>query len=134
MPSRMREMPTSATAVGHDRDMATHSEYPHEPDPDLSRGGRAPQPDAQITPTPTKSLSSRTGYTWTGLVTGVLILVLLLIFILQNLEQIQVRFFFWDFSLPLGVTVLLSMIGGALVMASVGGARILQLRRAAKKG
>ncbi|MGK8523397.1 LapA family protein [Nocardia asteroides] len=113
--------------------MSTHSEHPREPDPDLSHGGRTPRPSAPATSATAKSLSSRTGYAWTGLVTGVLILVLLLIFIVQNLEQVQVQFFFWTFSLPLGVTVLLSMIGGALVMASVGGVRILQLRRAAKK-
>ncbi|MGK8512148.1 LapA family protein [Nocardia asiatica] len=123
--------------------MSTHAEHPREPDPDLSHGGRAPQPGAPTapvpkepapkTPVPKKSLSTRTGYAWTGLVAGVLILVLLLIFIVQNLEQVQVHFFFWEFALPLGVTVLLSMIGGALVMASVGGVRILQLRRAAKK-
>ncbi|MET9024094.1 lipopolysaccharide assembly protein LapA domain-containing protein [Nocardia sp. NPDC004168] len=117
--------------------MSTHAEHPPEPDPDLSQRQRTTPPGAPPVVPPAvpvkKSLASRTGYAWTGLVAGVLILVLLLIFIVQNLEQVQVHFFFWDFSLPLGVTVLLSMIGGALVMASVGGVRILQLRRAAKK-
>ncbi|WP_239003794.1 LapA family protein [Nocardia panacis] len=80
-----------------------------------------------------KDIASRTGYTWTGLIVGVLILIVLLVFILQNLDQAEVTFFFWDFSLPLGITVLLSVIGGALVMALVGGVRILQLRRVAKK-
>ncbi|MBF6073377.1 LapA family protein [Nocardia beijingensis] len=120
--------------------MSTHAEHPPEPDPDLSKRQRTTPPAAPpvvpgapaVAPVK-KSLASRTGYAWTGLVAGVLILVLLLIFIVQNLEQVQVHFFFWDFSLPLGVTVLLSVIGGALVMASVGGMRILQLRRAAKK-
>ncbi|WP_280241077.1 LapA family protein [Nocardia abscessus] len=113
--------------------MSTHAEHPPEPDPDLSHPKRASRPSTPPAATTNKSLSSRTGYAWSGLVTGVLILVVLLVFILQNLEQIQVHFFFWNFSLPLGVTVLLSVIGGALVMASVGGVRILQLRRAAKK-
>ncbi|MBF6464259.1 DUF1049 domain-containing protein [Nocardia beijingensis] len=115
--------------------MSTHPpEHPPEPDPDLSQRKRATPPSAPPLLPAKKSLASRAGYAWTGLVAGVLILVLLLIFIVQNLEQVQVHFFFWDFSLPLGVTVLLSVIGGALVMASVGGVRILQLRRAAKKG
>ncbi|WP_063050687.1 LapA family protein [Nocardia arthritidis] len=114
--------------------MSTHPEYPTEPDPDLSQRRYTTPPGAPPVAPVNKSLSSRTGYAWSGLVTGVLILVLLLIFILQNLEQIQVHFFFWDFSLPLGVTVLLSVIGGALIMASVGGVRILQLRKAAKQG
>ncbi|HLS79084.1 MAG TPA: lipopolysaccharide assembly protein LapA domain-containing protein [Nocardia sp.] len=79
------------------------------------------------------SLTSRAGYAWTALVLGALILILLLVFILQNLTSVGVRLFFWEFTLPLGVAVLLSVIGGALVMALVGGVRILQLRRVAKR-
>ncbi|MBH0775358.1 LapA family protein [Nocardia bovistercoris] len=79
-----------------------------------------------------KSISSRTGYAWTGLVAGALILVVLLIFILQNLQDIRLSLFFWEFNLPVGVAILLSVIAGALVMALVGGVRIIQLRRAAK--
>jgi uncharacterized integral membrane protein len=79
------------------------------------------------------SVSSKTGYAWSGLVSGAVILIVLLIFILQNLETIQVSLFFWDFGLPTGVAVLLSALGGALVMALVGGARIIQLRRVAKR-
>lgn len=78
------------------------------------------------------SVGSKTGYAWSGLVAGAIILVVLLIFILQNLDQVPVSLFFWDFTLPLGVTVLLSVIIGALLMALVGGLRILQLRRLAK--
>lgn len=78
------------------------------------------------------SVSSKTGYAWSGLVAGAVILVVLLIFILQNLDQVPVNLFFWEFTLPLGVTVLLSVIIGALLMALVGGLRILQLRRIAK--
>ncbi|WP_454196116.1 LapA family protein [Nocardia sp. Marseille-Q1738] len=114
--------------------MSNHPDHMPEPDPDLAhprttQPGRASEPPA----TTEKPLSSRTGYAWTGLVVGVLILVVLLIFIVQNLDEVHVHLFFWEFSLPLGVTVLLSMIGGALVMASVGGVRILQLRRRAKQ-
>ncbi|MFC3961131.1 lipopolysaccharide assembly LapA domain-containing protein [Nocardia jiangsuensis] len=78
------------------------------------------------------SVSSKTGYAWSGLVAGAVILIVLLIFILQNLDQVPVSLFFWDFTLPLGVTVLLSVIIGALLMSLVGGLRILQLRRLAK--
>ncbi|MBF6354682.1 DUF1049 domain-containing protein [Nocardia higoensis] len=80
-----------------------------------------------------KSLRSRTGYAWMSLIAGALILVLLLVFILQNLTSVEVSLFFWEFHLPLGVAVLLSVIGGALVMALVGGVRIMQLRRVAKR-
>ncbi|WP_330229408.1 lipopolysaccharide assembly protein LapA domain-containing protein [Nocardia sp. NBC_00508] len=111
--------------------MPTHPDHTPEPDPDLAHPRTEP-PGSTPPATVEKPLASRTGYAWTGLVVGVLILVVLLIFILQNLDQVDVHLFFWNFSLPLGVTVLLSVIGGALVMASVGGVRILQLRRRAK--
>ncbi|MEV0292934.1 lipopolysaccharide assembly protein LapA domain-containing protein [Nocardia sp. NPDC050710] len=110
--------------------MSTNAEQP--PDPEPVR--REPPPVTGPTKTGAKkSISSRTGYAWVALVTGALILVILLIFILQNLETIEVSLFFWHFNLPIGVAVLLSVIAGALVMALVGGVRILQLRRAAKR-
>lgn len=71
--------------------------------------------------------------TWTGLVIGVLVLILLLVFILQNLDKVGLKLFFWEFSLPLGVSLLLAAIAGALIMALAGGVRILQIRRLAKK-
>ncbi|WP_232852259.1 LapA family protein [Nocardia acididurans] len=78
-------------------------------------------------------LKTRTGYTWAGLVIAALLGILVLIFILQNLENARVEFFAWTFQMPIGVLVLLAIIIGALVMGLVGGWRIFQLRRAAKK-
>ncbi|MFF0487611.1 lipopolysaccharide assembly LapA domain-containing protein [Nocardia sp. NPDC004068] len=92
-----------------------------------------PDPATTSTPVRRRSLRTRTGYTWTALVAAAILGILLLIFILQNSEQQQVHMFFWSFTQPLGVTILLSVIAGALVMALVGGGRILQLRRAAKR-
>ncbi|MFI6168244.1 lipopolysaccharide assembly LapA domain-containing protein [Nocardia sp. NPDC051052] len=115
-----------------DRDPA----FPDEPMTTTPPAGAPPAttaPPAMPAAKRRQSLSSRTGNTWIGLIAGALILIVLLVFILQNLDQVQVGLFFWHFSLPLGVAVLLSVIGGALVMALVGGVRILQLRRAAKK-
>ncbi|WP_040791404.1 LapA family protein [Nocardia paucivorans] len=77
---------------------------------------------------------TKTGYTWIGLVLAALLGILVLSFILQNLDTVDLHLLFWDFSLPLGVTVLLSVIVGVLLTALVGGARIMQLRRAAKRG
>ncbi len=73
---------------------------------------------------------SRVGNAWIALIIAALLGIVLLIFILQNSESTQVEMLFWNFSLPLGVTILLSVIAGALVMALVGGVRIVQLRRA----
>jgi len=64
---------------------------------------------------------------------GFLILILLLIFITQNTTSTTLTFFGWHWSLPLGVAILLAAVGGGLLTVAVGTARILQLRRAAKK-
>lgn len=108
---------------------------PQVSDQPATTGGEKPVPagDRKLIPADPTSLSSRTGYTWVGLIAGALILIVILVFILQNLDQQPVNFFFWNFSLPIGITVLLSVIAGALVMALVGGVRILQLRRVARK-
>ncbi|WP_216893347.1 LapA family protein [Nocardia alni] len=98
-----------------------------------------PDPDPRAGSTPNKpspgkrALRTRAGYTWVSLVVAAIIGIIVLIFILQNLDQVHVSLFFWSFSLPLGVTVLLSVIAGALVMGLVGGWRILQLRRVARR-
>ncbi|MFC9553945.1 lipopolysaccharide assembly LapA domain-containing protein [Rhodococcus sp. NPDC056960] len=76
---------------------------------------------------------TRTGATWTALVVGILLLVLLLVFILQNLDTITLELFGWDFSLPLGVALLFAAVAGAVIMALAGGVRILQIRHAAKR-
>jgi uncharacterized integral membrane protein len=69
------------------------------------------------------------GSTWVGLTIGAVILVLLLVFILQNQESVRLQMFVWQWNFPIGVGMLIAAIAGALVMASVGAVRILQLRR-----
>ncbi|MCU1640157.1 MAG: putative rane protein [Nocardia sp.] len=97
-----------------------------------------PTAGSEPTPSTGKSknkgvLKTRAGYAWIGLVFAAVLGIVLLIFILQNLEQASVSLFGWTWNLPIGVLVLLAVISGALVTALVGGYRILQLRRAAKK-
>ncbi|AHK30461.1 LapA family protein [Rhodococcus opacus] len=76
---------------------------------------------------------TRVGATWTGLVIGIVVLVLLLVFILQNLDSATLEMFAWEFTLPLGVTLLFAAIAGAVIMALAGGVRIIQIRRAANR-
>ncbi|NLU81518.1 lipopolysaccharide assembly protein LapA domain-containing protein [Rhodococcus sp. HNM0569] len=76
---------------------------------------------------------TRAAATWTGLVIGILVLIVLLIFILQNLESTDIQIFGWHGTLPLGVLLLLAAIAGAVIMALAGGIRILQVRRAARR-
>ncbi|QDQ92070.1 DUF1049 domain-containing protein [Rhodococcus sp. WB9] len=76
---------------------------------------------------------TRVGATWTGLVIGIVVLVVLLVFILQNLDSVTLEMFAWEFTLPLGVTLLFAAIAGAVIMALAGGVRIIQIRRAANR-
>jgi uncharacterized integral membrane protein len=76
---------------------------------------------------------TRAGALWTALIAGFLILILLLIFIAQNTASASFQFFVWHWSLPLGVAILLAAVGGGLITVAVGTARIVQLRRTAKK-
>jgi len=65
----------------------------------------------------------------TGLIAGVLILILLVIFIIQNTAAVKVSFFGAHARLPLAIALLIAAIAGALLMAAAGTARITQLRR-----
>ena len=70
---------------------------------------------------------------WWALTAGVIFLLILLIFIAQNTNSVAMHFLVWDWSLPIGVAFLLSAVCGAAIAILAGGARIFQLRHAAKK-
>ncbi|MDT5311807.1 MAG: hypothetical protein QOE74_827, partial [Mycobacterium sp.] len=70
---------------------------------------------------------------WSSLIVGFLVLIVLLIFIAQNTESGTFHFLGWSWSLPLGVALLAAAILGGVITFLVGAARIVQLRRAAKK-
>ena len=85
-------------------------------------------PHLSISEKPAKT-SSKVGATWVFLFLGMLLLILLLVFVLQNLDQVSMTLFTWQMSFPLGVGMLLAAIAGALIMALIGSVRIIQLRR-----
>lgn len=72
--------------------------------------------------------------TWAALIIGALVLILLLVFILQNQTESQLVFFGWEWSFPIGIGMLIAAIAGALIMAMVGIVRMTQLRRQVKRG
>ena len=76
---------------------------------------------------------TKTSAVWSALVPGFVILLVLLIFIAQNTESTEFAFLGWHWSLPLGVAILAAAVCGGLLTVAAGTARILQLRRAAKK-
>jgi uncharacterized integral membrane protein len=73
--------------------------------------------------------STRAGTAFKTLLAGAIVLILLLVFILENTESVKISYFGAGGHLPLGVALLIAAIGGALLVGIVGTARILQLRR-----
>lgn len=71
--------------------------------------------------------------TWAALIVGFLLLILLIIFILQNQQHVEMNFFTWTVEFPAGIAFLIFAIAGALIMALVGGWRMLELRRQVRK-
>lgn len=76
---------------------------------------------------------TRTSGVWVASIAFAVLLLLLLIFILQNNRSVPLRFLGFDGSMPLGAAMLLAAVLGALLVAMAGVARVLQLRRVAKR-
>jgi putative membrane protein len=68
---------------------------------------------------------------WTAVVVGLVALVVILVFILQNQQRVEVSFLMFSGHLPLAVALLFAMILGALIVFAFGAARLLQLRMVA---
>ena len=69
-----------------------------------------------------------------ALIAGVLALIVLVIFTVQNAQAVKLSFLAAQVRLSLAVALLLAAIAGALLMAAAGTARITQLRRVIHRG
>src|SRR5215211_474726 len=76
---------------------------------------------------------TRTSMVWTMVGIGVVLLVAILVFILQNGQRVRVRFLMVDGTLQLGVALLFAALLGALLVLVAGAARVLQLRVVARR-
>jgi uncharacterized integral membrane protein len=86
--------------------------------------------DTASWPTPDRPAAarSRVGGLWVAAVVFAIVLLLLLIFVLQNGQRAEVSFFGAHGHLPMGVALLLAAVFGILLVALPGTARIVQLR------
>src|ERR1700761_4496968 len=80
-----------------------------------------------------KTKRTRTGGVWVALAFFAIVLLLLLIFILQNGAKVSVSYMGAHGPLPLGVALLLAAVCGILLVVLAGTARILQLRTTARR-
>ena len=83
----------------------------------------APQPLGRGRP------QTRTSGTRTGLIAGFAVLVIAVIFIIQNAHAANIGFLGVHLVLPLAAALFLAAIAGALAMAAAGPARVTQLRQ-----
>jgi uncharacterized integral membrane protein len=99
----------------------------------------APEPAAppQAAPPPPlpqhRIKRTRTSGIWVAVAFFAVILLLLLIFILQNGAQVSVSYLGMHGHLPLGVALLLAAVCGVLLVVLAGAARISQLRATARR-
>jgi lipopolysaccharide assembly protein A len=94
----------------------------------------APATPAQSAPTPRRgSLGSRIGTARTAMIAGAVVLIVVLVFIIENAHAVTITFFGAHLRISLAVALLLAAIAGALIMAAAGTARITQLRMAMRR-
>src|SRR2546428_12047496 len=65
---------------------------------------------------------------WTALIVGAGALLVILVFILQTLQSVQVCFLTFHYHLPLAIALLFAVILGAVIVLAFGGGRIMHLR------
>lgn len=123
------------------------AEQQHRPDapetdrlPAQSTGAPVPVPGAEQPPdAPTREhpyhqvRRTRTGGLWIAATVAAVVLLVLLVFIIENGQSVDIAFFGAHGRLPLGVALLLAAICGVLLVAIPGYGRIVQLRRALRR-
>ncbi len=115
--------------------MTSDPSLPSEPLPALPPAEPVVQPSQSDPVVPPESAVkfTRAAALWSALIVGFVILILLLVFIMQNTDSTTIHLFAWDWNLPVGVAILLAAVCGGVLTFAAGTARILQLRRAAKR-
>ena len=91
----------------------------------------APQPAPGPAPTPAagkRPAVTRAGMVWVSTVAALVLLVLLIAFIVQNQDDVRVRFFTLEGTISLGMALFIAAVGGGVLVAVAGAVRIIQLR------
>jgi uncharacterized integral membrane protein len=86
------------------------------------------EPPATTTSMPRQARRTRISAAWVGVMAGAVVLVLLLVFILQNTRSVKISYLTFAGSMPLGIALLLAAIAGLLLAGGVASLRIWQLR------
>ncbi len=90
----------------------------------------APQQQSAVRP---NRRPTRIGAAWVALIVAAVVLIFLLIFIVQNSGPVQISYFGFAGTIPLGVAMLFAAVAGALTAGLLGTVRILQMRKKARQ-
>lgn len=84
-------------------------------------------------PTKDPLRGSRTGGVYAALGVAALVLILLVVFIVQNTQSVQVSYFGWEGSAPLAAALLIAAVAGMVLALVAGSLRLLQVRRRVRR-
>jgi uncharacterized integral membrane protein len=105
------------------------SQPPDQPPPDRVTPAEAPVLRDRDDPL----RSSRTSTAWIAVVGSMVLIVLLVVFIVQNTTSVPLEFLWIDATVSLSVALLIATAVGMAIAALVGSLRIIQLRRRVKR-
>jgi len=119
--------------------MAVHTSPANHPDRHVVEGGTRPRSEppraaARSDHEVGRVRTTRTSAAWAGIAVGAAVLVLLIVFMLQNTVPVDVFFLGLHATAPLALTLLIAGLGFAVVTLVVGSLRIGQLRRRIRRG
>ena len=99
-----------------------------DPEPEQTEASAPPSASAQD---PLRR--SRTSSAWVAVVSLAALLLVLVIFIAQNTQDVEVSFLGWDGRAPLSVSLLVAALVGIVLAVAAGSLRILQLHRRVRR-
>ena len=106
-------------------------------DPSSSRTDQGPAEtstsEAGASPSRRAPRVTRASAAWVATGVALLLLILLIVFILQNSTKVEVHFLSLSGTIPLGMALLIAAVSGGVVVAVAGIARVTQLRVSARR-
>jgi len=100
----------------------------------MSDSERETRPEPEARPEPKNPLrGSRTSGLWAAVVASAVVLILLIVFIAQNTDPVDVHFMGWEGQTPLAVALMIASVAGLVLAAVAGTLRIWQLRRRVRR-
>jgi lipopolysaccharide assembly protein A len=101
--------------------------------PPQPANGTAPPPAPDAKASKSRRAHTRISGVRTSLIAGFALLIVVMIFIIQNAHVANISFLGAHLRLPLAVALFLAATAGALIMAAAGTARITQLRQTMRR-